>query len=140
MLNVFVAGPSADLERCENAVWRVRVFGIVTFDWPAQVRRTRDAGIQDDTLTMPERQQIKRDCLEGIRKANVVLWLSGGSSEGASYEAGYAEALGKPVVVAGRLHPIYGDTLTPEGLCFPTDAQALAYLEAVAVALAIQQP
>jgi hypothetical protein len=126
VIKIFMCGASAQLERCEEVVFALRRFAIVTTDWPAQVRRDRDAGLTDHDLTRAQREMVKRDCLRGIREADVVLWLA--SSSGAAYEAGYAEALGKPVVIVGpSRHPIYGETVESE-LRFDRDEDAIAYL------------
>ena len=131
MLRVALAGPSSQLERCEDASWALRKFAVVTEPWPEKVRRLRDAGISDAMLSPTERLIAKRECECGIREAHVVLWLAGGS-EGASWECGFADALGKPIVVAGTpRHPIYGETIE-DSLRFDDDATAIAYLRGVA--------
>lgn len=134
MLRVALAGPSSQLERCEDASWALRKFAVVTEPWPEKVRRLRDAGISDAMLSPTERLIAKRECECGIREAHVVLWLAGGS-EGASWECGFADALGKPIVVAGTpRHPIYGETIE-DSLRFDDDATAIAYLRDEAKAL-----
>lgn len=137
MLKVALAGPSADLERCEDAAWAIRKFAIVCEDWPRKVRELREAGITDAMLSPAERLVARRECECGIRESNVVLWLAAGS-EGASYECGFAEALGRPIVVAGtKRHPIYGETIE-DSLRFDTDEMAIAYLRGIAERMAIR--
>jgi hypothetical protein len=135
LLKVALAGPSADLSRCESAVWALRKFAIVTEDWPAKVRRNRDANITDAMLSPTERLIARRECECGIRESNVVLWLAAGS-EGASYECGLAEGIGRPIVVAGtKRHPIYGETIE-DSVRFDTDDMAIAYLRGIAERMA----
>ena len=131
LLRVALAGPSSQLARCEDASWAIRKFAVLCEDWPSKVRRLRDSGISDAILSPTERIVAKRECECGIREAHVVLWLAGGS-EGASWECGFADALGKPIVVAGKpRHPIYGETIE-DSLRFDDDATAIAYLRGIA--------
>lgn len=131
MLIVALLGPSADLVRCEDAVFQLRRFAVVAFDWPAQVRDDRDAGITDAMLSPMERIVARNACCEGIRRCHVALWLAS-PSIGASYESGFADALGKPIVIAGTpRHPIYGETIE-DALRFDRDEDAILYLAGIA--------
>jgi hypothetical protein len=107
MIRVFVAGPSADLDRCERAVFAVRKFGMVTEDWVAKVRADRDAGLTDHDMTEALALSRANECIAGVERADVVLWLSGGKSEGASLEAGVCIANRIPFVISGPPHPLY---------------------------------
>lgn len=131
MLKIFVAGSSSNLRRCEDVIWELRRFAIVTCDWPAKIREKLDAGISDADLTDDEARFFAAEDERGVDECDCLLWLSEGSV-GASWEASRANAQGKPVFVSGSLHALYGRRL-PDDCKFANDADAIAALADMAV-------
>lgn len=114
-LAVYVAGPSAEIARCEAMIEALRAEGIrVTHDWPAVMRgHARPDGELEPSILAAEAEAD----LEGVRSADLVIvltherWTAGpGTSAGAMLEAGAALGLGIPVLVAGgrKLHALFG--------------------------------
>lgn len=101
---VYVAGPSAELQRCERVIATVRDLGIrVTHDWPAAL-----AAGHGDLALAPA-------CLAGVAAADLVLVLApaGGTTIGAWAEMGAALVLRKPVLLVWR----EGTPIPFESLC-----------------------
>jgi hypothetical protein len=101
-MRVFVAGASSMRLALRMIIHRVIEEGHeVTFDWT----RHRYWGLGRE-LTLPEAIEVSRLNREGVRSAQGVLWVvdSLHESQGAHYEAGLAEGLGKPMVIY-RLGP-----------------------------------
>lgn len=102
---VYVAGPSAELDRCERVIARVREAGIkVTHDWTPAVRKWIAGGRPG----YPEAKLLEHGAadLSGIASADVVLLLAPTHTEprGSGYwtEQGAALALRKPVLLSER--------------------------------------
>lgn len=100
---VYVAGPSAELERCEKVIARVREAGIaVTCDWTPLVRAWLEAGSPErpDEALLAEGGAD----LAGVAAADAVLLLTpatpGGAGAGYWTEQGAALALRKPVILS----------------------------------------
>lgn len=129
---VAIAGPSADLPRCIRVRDSLRRLGlVVAYDWIADIEALREQCRFDSDLLPDERIEARRRCLLGVKRSDVVLWLAA-HSEGASYEVGFADALGLPIVIAGDYrHPIYGSDGCPHwgpDRWFRSDAEAIAWL------------
>lgn len=114
-LAVYVAGPSAEIARCETMIEALRAEGIrVTHAWPAVMRgHARPDGELEPSILAAEAEAD----LEGVRSADLVIvltherWTVGpGTSAGAMLEAGAAFGLGIPVLVAGgrEIHALFG--------------------------------
>lgn len=122
-LAVYVAGPSAQIERCEAMIAALRAEGIrVTHDWPAIMRghARPDGELEASTLRAEAVSE-----LEGVHAADLVIvltherWSSGPStSGGAMLEAGAAFGLAIPVLVVGglALHALFGTLAAQEVL------------------------
>jgi excisionase family DNA binding protein len=104
---VYVAGPSAEADRCERVMARVRAMGVtVTYAWTAGLPA------QTDEIVSPA-------CLAGVAAADVVIVLmpevahgpfgrpSPHVTIGAWVEEGAALALRKPVILVGPGSPVF---------------------------------
>ena len=103
MITIYIAGASAELERCESFRDACRAMGyVVTFDW-AVVRRASSK--TDAELTPSERAEIKGACYRGAASCDVFVLLLPGIGDGDAFgmaprlhtigawcELGYAEA------------------------------------------------
>lgn len=103
-LSIYIAGASAEIERAEAAIAYARSLDLtVTFPWPEDVRAHAATGRTDADLTDHEMQRhVLRD-VRGIVEARVVVLLvpaAGIHTTGAWWEAGFATAHRKPVVVS----------------------------------------
>lgn len=132
MIRVYVAGSSRNWQRARRVIDAIQRLGIdVTLDWPAQIEIDRAHGKSDEDLSPAEAAEIRAACLDGVRRATLVLWLAEGS-EGASHETGYAIGRRIPVIVAGaNPHPIFGmPSGDDEGVTawLRTDAKAVEYV------------
>lgn len=129
-MKVYIACASRSWQRARRVSDSLRRLGIeVVGDWTQQVEADRAAGRTDDDLTSVERVTIRQACLAGVRAATLVLWLAE-PSDGASYEVGYADAKGKPIIVSGaHPHPIYGITADA---WLRTDAKAIEVIVGMA--------
>ena len=129
MLSIYVAASSGEIDRAKCWMQRLRDAGFtVTSNWPeviasaGNVANPRDASDTD------------RLCwsLEDLRqvKAADVVWMlapapSGGSGRGAYVELGYAQALGKPLVLSGDTKQSIFCAL---GVEFAEDIDAFAHI------------
>lgn len=107
---LFVAGPSTLREYVATIMAEARNAGwAITYDWTASPlwNGTHDPHEIARTEGLAN--------LLGVAEADAVLWvvMNDYPSQGAPYEAGYARALGKPVVVlesvgglSGHLYPL----------------------------------
>ena len=91
--NIYVAGPSKELERCQHWIARLKQEGFcVTYDWTVPVAEFGSAGekLEDSQL----RSYVRSD-LRGIDEAHI-LWVLAPSPDshtiGAWFEFGYAFA------------------------------------------------
>ena len=112
-LRVYVAGPSAELDRARAAMRMVWNLGaVVTHDW------TLDASAWPQLTSRQLAEHVALD-LAGVRAADVVLALARSDthalSQGAAIEVGYALACGiRVVAIVGDS----GEALGPWG-CLP---------------------
>jgi nucleoside 2-deoxyribosyltransferase len=124
---VYVAGSSAELERCEAAIARLERAGVhVTSTWPIVVR---DAGAGNPRDASRDRRRLLSvSDLGQVRDADLVWVLVPPldcPTRGAWLEAGYAHGLGKLVVFSGdTLQSIFCAT----GTEFTDDAHAFDFL------------
>lgn len=92
-LRVYVIGSSAEIERAESVIARLRSERIeITYDWPANVRQVRAAGYASDAALSDAaaRDAAMRD-VEGVDGADLVLLLAPAApSFGAGFEFGVA--------------------------------------------------
>jgi hypothetical protein len=88
-MRVYVAGASAEIDRCERFRDRCIAAGhAVTFDWMAHVRSTGSANIG---LTREQRELAALACLDGVSNADVfVLLFPRAVTVGAWVEFGFA--------------------------------------------------
>lgn len=131
---VYVAGPSADLDRARIVVRELRVRGVAVIGdgWISSVERNGpDAKLPKSLLA-----ECADDDLGAIRGARLVLvltndWGGVGTSGGATIEAGAALGLDIPVVTSGGpLHPLFRAKVTAE--C-QHDAEAVELVAAIAL-------
>lgn len=131
---VYVAGPSADLDRARAVVRELRARGVAVIGdgWISSVEQNGpDANLP---------QSLLAECAEGdlsaVRGATLVLvlthdWGGVGTSGGATIEAGAALGLGIPVVTSGGpLHPLFRAKVMAE--C-RHDSEAVALVAAIAL-------
>jgi len=94
MAKVYVAG--LDLERAHRVMQLLKSHGHkVTYDWATSYKE-EDQG------------QKAFDERQGIRDADIVVYLWEKGQESARYEAGMAMGLGKPIVVVGHQSFFFG--------------------------------
>lgn len=101
-MRVYVAGASAELERARSAMRDLRGYGCeITFDWTQAVEKFGSLGA---VLSEEEKAQCARNDLDGVRAAEVVLFLTPEDKAltlGMWVELGAALALGKTLVLTG---------------------------------------
>lgn len=108
-LRVYVAGSSSP----EGLVEARRIMAllceagyVITFDWTKDVEENRAKGVFDVDLSRDERARYAREDRRGVQSAHVTVYVTppaGVRSEGAAWELGFAEGL-------GRLTVVYGDS------------------------------
>lgn len=88
---VYVAGSSTDLQKARTLIESLRAAGFKVYDWTKSFEE------------YPPRNPVDyaRDDIRAIQDADVLVWYANPPSYGAHYEAGYASALGIPVVCYG---------------------------------------
>lgn len=73
MIKVYVAGASAEIERCEAFIKRLRDAGFeITFDWPAMVR---SVGSANGGLTDAQREDAAQATLQGVVDSDWLVLL-----------------------------------------------------------------
>lgn len=102
-LHVYVGGASAEIERAEAFIRRVRAAGhFITFDWPAEIRKS---GKANAGLGERERFDAWRACLDAVSDADVCVFLAprdGKTTRGMWAEIGAAQAMGAVPVYVGH--------------------------------------
>lgn len=91
-MKVYLATSSIDLAEVDHLMNQLRLEGFEVFDWPAGFRE------------VPHRKPASYalEDLAAIKACDVLVWAwltPSQSSFGAHFEAGYAAALGKPVII-----------------------------------------
>lgn len=101
-MKVYVAGASAEIERCEALITKLREHGIaVTSEWPESVRK---AGSANHGLDHETRLDAARDCASSVAVSDWIVALepeSGTHTIGAWVELGIALARGVKVLWVG---------------------------------------
>jgi hypothetical protein len=141
---VYVAGSSAELERCEAAIALLEASGVhVTSTWPIVVRDHGGGNPRD--ASRDRRRLFSVADLGQVREADLVWVLVPPldcPTRGAWLEAGYAHGLGKLVVFSGdTLQSIFCAT----GNEFADDASAFEFVQRICdaevpVAKDVKQP
>ncbi len=133
---IYIAGSSSDMTRIRRWMATLQEFnagelavaaapGIeLTHDWVAVIEKRGEA---NPVATFHERASWAGDDLSGVREADL-LWvlMPPGQSDGCFWEAGYADALGKEVVISGVNHE--RTIFTARGCCFEHDESAWDYI------------
>jgi hypothetical protein len=93
-MRVYVAGSSAELDRCERVIAALRAGGCtITFDWCAQMREFAARGLCDASLDDHEARRCAETDLTAVELADAVLLLAPETAtRGAWVEFGYAIA------------------------------------------------
>jgi nucleoside 2-deoxyribosyltransferase len=106
VLNVYVAGASAEVDRAERVIAALRAAGInITHDWTPDVRAVEAAG---GPTTLEDQERLDRALVDvaAVRRADFVVMLAPEpphASTGAGFESGVAYERGLPLVVAGSV-------------------------------------
>lgn len=90
-MRIFLAGSGKDRHLISILIASLRSMGYAVYDW------TADPGWENPDKADPA--DIALRDLEKLKISSGLIWLVHGTSEGASFEAGYAMALDIPVVV-----------------------------------------
>jgi hypothetical protein len=132
---VYIAGSSQEMGRVaqiaglisEHNVDNQHAQIIITIRWWDTIAARGDANPVD--APFHERAMYAADDLDGVQVADVV-WLlmptPGKTSVGCYWEAGYADALRKEILISGDM--LERSIFTTRGACFSTDLAALDYL------------
>jgi hypothetical protein len=91
-MRVYVAGASAELDRCERVIAALREGGCtVNFDWTAVMRDHVARGISDAQLDDHEARRHAEVDIAAVEDADVVLFLAPeAATRGAWFELGWA--------------------------------------------------
>jgi nucleoside 2-deoxyribosyltransferase len=112
MAKLYVA--SNEIERAVEVVKLLQAHGhTITYDWFT-------AYSEDD------QKQKAHDEREGVRNADILVYLWEAKQESARYEAGMAMGLGKPIIAVGHEAFFF---LLPEVTCVKNDDDILEALE-----------
>lgn len=128
MIPIYVAGASAEIDRCALFMSQAHALGFeVSHDWAAAMA---GAGKPDDALEVLEQHEHAKRDVEGIEGAELVIVLvpqRGVRTRGMLIEFGIALGLDRPILVVGdrRELGLFG-TLATEYVA--DDAQALLWL------------
>ncbi|MBI2175625.1 MAG: hypothetical protein HYU35_02750 [Parcubacteria group bacterium] len=88
-MKIYIAGKN--IERARAVMNTLRKLGHrITFDWVGNIKNEND---------LTRKASYER---EGIRDADVLIFLWEAEQESARYEAGMAMGLGKPIIVSGK--------------------------------------
>jgi nucleoside 2-deoxyribosyltransferase len=114
MAKIYVAGN--ELERARKVVKLLQDSGhTITYDWFS-------AYSEDD------QKQKAHDEREGVRNADILVYLWEAKQESARYEAGMAMGLGKPIIAVGHDAFFF---LLPEVTSVATDADITKALNSI---------
>lgn len=132
-VRLYIGGSSSDLARIRRWMAEVQKFtasetaiamapGIeLTHNWIASIEKV---GAPNPRAASPlDRAAWAAEDLEGVREADL-LWIlmPPGMSDGAMWEAGYADALGMDIFISGP--DTERSIFTARARCFETDEQA----------------
>ena len=88
MVKIYVAGKN--LDRAGKVMKNLRKDGhTITYDWVISIGEG------------PSKEKAREE-LEGVRNADLLVYLWEQDQESARYEAGMAMGLGKPIIVSGK--------------------------------------
>jgi hypothetical protein len=125
-VRIYVAASSEELNRAKGVMERLERLGhTVTKDWVIEVEQVGTANPRD--ATADQRAAWAQEDLDGVAQADLVwLLMPTGHSVGAFWEAGYAQAMHKRLIVSGdHQRSIFPATAHR---CFDTDEEALKYI------------
>lgn len=135
MIYLYIAGSSTEIERAKAAAEMVaqhnRLYPHaqihITNTWWTTIENRGDANPVD--APFHERMKYAADDLDGVQTCDM-LWLLlppvGTQSIGAYWEAGFADALRKEILISGTTHE--RSIFTTRGACFNEDQSAMDYL------------
>jgi hypothetical protein len=94
-MRVYVAGASAELERCERVMAALREGGcVISHDWTPSIREAIARGVSEEQLDDHEARRLSGVDYDAIERAHVVLFLAPETvTRGAWAELGYAGCL-----------------------------------------------
>lgn len=101
-LRIYVAGASAEIERCEAFIARLRAAGFeITFDWPAHIRKV---GASNEGIDLATRKSSAEADIQAVRDAEwfVLLEPEEAKTIGAWVEMGVAIQAAIPVLWVGE--------------------------------------
>ncbi len=121
MSRVYVAASSKELGRAKAAMALLREYGHeVTHDWVAEVEEVGSAN--PEHATVADKCRWAKADLDGVRAADLIwLLMPDQGGLGAYWEAGYAQALGKGLIVSGKHRR---SIFTVYAGCFDSDLEA----------------
>lgn len=130
-MRIYVAAASAEIERAERMIARLRAAGhTITVDWPAAIRAM--AGVANEGLTQEQRREAARDDYEGVISAERVVILVPEKpivTQGAWWEGGIADALRIQIIAAGRFEDRQKNIFLVRATEVDTDDEVLPLLE-----------
>jgi hypothetical protein len=116
MSKIYVAGKN--IKRAKSVMDMLRQHGhTITFDWLIDIRNETDA-------TNIQKAYLER---EGIREADILVYLWEPDQESARYEAGMAMGLGKKILIVGN-HQSFFFKL-PEVILVENDSDILSVIQ-----------
>jgi len=112
-MKIYVAGKN--LERARLVMNMLRDCGHhITYDWATNFRSNK-----------PQEKSFKER--EGVRDADLLVYLWESDQESARYEAGMAMGLGKPIIVSGKSGSFFFHL--PEVHCVNSDESIVGYIK-----------
>ena len=96
MRNIFIAGSSKQRQVIHVLIHELKAQGYESFDWTQHPGFTTGDYLPED---------VANEDLNAVKECDGLVWAIGESSSGAPFEAGYAMATGKPVVVLWLIPP-----------------------------------
>lgn len=119
MAKIYVAGKN--LSRARAVIDALKQLGhVITYDWVTVIE------------TGPSKEKAMKE-LEGVRLADVLVYLWENNQESARYEAGMAMGLGKTIVVSGKSDAFFFQL--PDVHCVDSDDQIATSLKRITTAL-----
>lgn len=139
MLYLYIAASSTEIERAKAVVDLVKNHNRmyphakieITNHWWETIEARGDANPVD--APFHERMKYAAEDLDGVMCCDILLLLMppvGVGTVGAYWEAGYADAMRKDVVIAGDM--LERSIFTTRGCCFNEDQSAVDYIADIA--------
>jgi hypothetical protein len=114
MAKIYVAG--LNLKRAGRVMKTLEAHGhTITYDW-----------VTDYSEEDQERKAVEER--EGVRNADILVYLWEERQESARYEAGMSMGLGKPIIAVGHQAFFF---LLPEVICIDSDNQIISALNTI---------